>query len=82
MYACLFQPPVDDRSACGHAPRASAEREAREALASGSGAPRESKKSWPSWSRDEWDVALSDGAVYRIFKDRERDEWFIDAIVD
>ena len=23
-----------------------------------------------SWSRDEWDVSLSDGAVYRIFKDR------------
>jgi len=36
----------------------------------------------PSWSRDEWDVALSDGAVYRIFQDRETDGWFIDAIVD
>ena len=28
------------------------------------------------------DVALSDGAVYRIFQDRETDGWFIDAIVD
>ena len=36
----------------------------------------------PSWDRDEWDVALSDGAVYRIFRDRETDGWFIDAIVD
>jgi hypothetical protein len=35
-----------------------------------------------SWDRDEWDVSLSDGAVYRIFQDRERDGWFIDAIVD
>jgi protein ImuB len=35
-----------------------------------------------SWNRDEWDVALSDGAIYRIFQDRERDGWFIDAIVD
>ena len=34
------------------------------------------------WNRDEWDVALSDGAVYRIFQDRETDGWFIDAIVD
>jgi hypothetical protein len=34
------------------------------------------------WSRDEWDVSLSDGAVYRIFRDRESDAWFIDAIVD
>ena len=36
----------------------------------------------PSWNRDEWDVALNDGAVYRIFQDRVTDAWFIDAIVD
>ena len=35
-----------------------------------------------AWNRDEWDVALSDNAVYRIFRDRETDTWFIDAIVD
>ena len=34
------------------------------------------------WSRDEWDVALGDGAVYRIFRDGETAAWFIDAIVD
>ena len=34
------------------------------------------------WDRDEWDVSLSDGAIYRIFQDRENDGWFIDAIVD
>ena len=34
------------------------------------------------WDRDEWDVALSDGAMYRIFRDRDTDGWFIDAIVD
>jgi protein ImuB len=34
------------------------------------------------WDCDEWDVALGDGAVYRIFRDRESDAWFIDAIVD
>jgi protein ImuB len=34
------------------------------------------------WNRDEWDVALNDGAVYRIFRDRITDRWFIDAIVD
>jgi protein ImuB len=34
------------------------------------------------WSRDEWDVALSDGGVYRIFRDRSRDRWFVDGIVD
>ena len=36
----------------------------------------------PSWNRDEWDVALSDGAVYRVYRDRNANSWFIDAIVD
>jgi hypothetical protein len=49
------------------------------ARASGVGVgPHASKK----WNRDEWDVALSDGAVYRIFQDRDTGGWFIDAIVD
>jgi protein ImuB len=34
------------------------------------------------WDRDEWDVSLSDGAVYRVFRDRDADRWFIDAVVD
>jgi protein ImuB len=34
------------------------------------------------WDREEWDVSLSDGAVYRVFRDREADRWFIDGIVD
>jgi protein ImuB len=54
------------------------ERDGARASASGGGAPRESK----SWDRDEWDVSLSDGAVYRIFQDRASDAWFVDAIVD
>ena len=35
-----------------------------------------------AWNRDEWDVSLSDGAVYRVFRDRDTDAWFVDAIVD
>jgi protein ImuB len=35
-----------------------------------------------SWDRDEWDVALADGGVYRVFRDRETGGWFIDGIVD
>ena len=34
------------------------------------------------WDRDEWDVALSDGAVYRIHHDRIGNRWFVDGIVD
>lgn len=35
-----------------------------------------------AWNREEWDVALSDGSVFRVFLDRETDGWFIEAIVD
>jgi protein ImuB len=34
------------------------------------------------WNRDEWDVSLSDGAMYRVFRDRDADQWFVDATVD
>ena len=34
------------------------------------------------WDRDEWDVSLIDGAVYRVFRDRQADRWFIDGIAD
>ena len=34
------------------------------------------------WNRDEWDVSLSDGGVYRVCRDRDANSWFIDAIVD
>ena len=35
-----------------------------------------------AWDRDEWDVALSDGGVYRLFRARERDRWFVEGMVD
>jgi hypothetical protein len=34
------------------------------------------------WDRDEWDVTLSDGATYRIFRDRATHAWFVEGIVD
>ena len=34
------------------------------------------------WNRDEWDVALSDGAVYRIYRDRPSERWFVEGILD
>jgi protein ImuB len=33
------------------------------------------------WARDEWDVALSDGALYRIYREPS-DSWFIDGNYD
>lgn len=34
------------------------------------------------FDRDEWDVALSDGAVYRLFQDRNGDGWFVEGCYD
>ena len=35
-----------------------------------------------TWDRDEWDVTLSDGAAYRVFRDRGTDTWFLEGVVD
>jgi hypothetical protein len=40
-----------------------------------SGAPR-------PWNRDEWDVALSDGSVCRLFQARGTEQWFLDGVID
>lgn len=48
---------------------------------SGPVSPKREREGGP-WSRDEWEVALADGAVYRIFRDRVTDGWFIDGVVD
>jgi protein ImuB len=34
------------------------------------------------WNRDEWDVALSDGTVGRLFRDRDSGIWFLDGVYD
>lgn len=34
------------------------------------------------WDRDEYDVALADGAAYRIYRDRHDDKWFVEGILD
>jgi hypothetical protein len=34
------------------------------------------------WHRDEWDVALSDGSVCRLFRDRDSGTWFLEGVLD
>jgi protein ImuB len=34
------------------------------------------------WDRDEWDVALSDGSICRLYRDRVTGKWFMDGVVD
>lgn len=35
-----------------------------------------------AWSREEWDVALDDGALYRIYQESTNHEWFVHGIYD
>jgi len=45
--------------------------------------PRSTDQTHPtSWDRDEWDVAIADGTVYRVCVERNVGQWFIDGIVD
>jgi hypothetical protein len=32
--------------------------------------------------RDYWDVELTDGGLYRIYRDRAADKWFADGVYD
>ena len=34
------------------------------------------------WDRDEWEVALDDGTICRVYQDRATRAWFMDAVVD
>ena len=54
--------------------------EASASVRAGGGAPAPVNER--PWDRDEWEVAVGDAAVYRIFRHRGTDGWFIDAIVD
>lgn len=35
-----------------------------------------------AWDRDEWEVALGDGSLCRLFRDRVSGRWFVDGIFD
>ncbi len=35
-----------------------------------------------AWSREEWDVALNDGAVYRIYQESNSNDWFVHGVYD
>ena len=35
-----------------------------------------------AWNREEWDVALDDGALYRIYRKTETHEWYVHAVYD
>jgi protein ImuB len=34
------------------------------------------------WDRDEWDVAMTDGTVYRLVVERGVGQWFLEGVID
>ena len=51
-------------------------------VASGPWAVEETWWSEAAVARDYWDVELSRGGIYRIYRDRESGEWFADGVYD
>ncbi|MBV9268154.1 MAG: hypothetical protein JO061_18440 [Acidobacteriaceae bacterium] len=35
-----------------------------------------------AWTREEWDVALDDGALYRIYEQPDKHEWYVHGVYD
>jgi len=55
----------------------------RGAVVAAAGPWRASGDWWDvAWSREEWDVALAGGGVYRLFVDRLREAWFVEGELD
>jgi len=38
--------------------------------------------SWQNLFRDYWDVELTAGGIYRIFRERQTGDWFADEVYD
>ncbi len=70
--------------AAGGRPSRVCARGLRGTVVSAAGPWRSSGEWWEAsaWSRDEWDVALSDGALYRIYLDRRSGCWFVEGAYD
>jgi protein ImuB len=79
-----FRPPLPARVAVeAGAPAFVAAAGVRGAVVERAGPWRASGDWWDvAWSREEWDVAVAEAGLYRIFRDRLRDEWFVEAELD
>jgi protein ImuB len=56
---------------------------ARGAIVGRTGPWRTSGDWWDeAWCREEWDVVLDAGGIYRIFRDRLSDRWYLEGVLD
>ena len=44
--------------------------------------PGERRRNSEGWDRDEWDVAMNDGTVYRLVVERGVGQWFLEGVID
>ncbi len=53
-------------------------------VATSAGPWRTSGEWWTGavWDHDEWDMALDDGAICRVYRDRRTDQWYLDGVYD
>ena len=81
----VFRPPraAEVRMAAGHPAHISAPG-IRGSVSTFAGPWRTSGDWWTAepWDRDEWDIALHDGALYRLFCDRSTGRWFVEGWYD
>jgi protein ImuB len=79
-----FRPPRSARVVLqNEAPAFLVASEARGVIVGRTGPWRASGDWWDeAWSREEWDVALDAGGIYRIFRDRLRDRWYLEGVLD
>jgi protein ImuB len=61
-----------------------AARSVKGAVVAAAGPWRTSGEWWAPtvWARDEWDVSLDDGALYRIYQEMASSCWFVDGVYD
>jgi protein ImuB len=81
----VFRPPLPARvQAFDGRPERLAARGIRGKVTESAGPWRTSGDWWreDAWSRDEWDIGLSDGAIYRVFRDRRNEEWYVEGYYD
>lgn len=80
-----FRPPLPARvDLASGTPRRIHARAVRGAVVQASGPWRSSGEWWQpdAWDRDEWDLVLDDGALYRLYLNRAAGEWFLEGAYD
>lgn len=67
-----------------HRPARVEARGVRGAVTTSTGPWRSTGEWWTgtSWARDEWDIALDDGALYRLYREHNSNAWFVEGLYD